>query len=136
MSKAAFASWNGRIAPVFDTARELRIVCTDGGGIASKTEELSIDDSPVFKARTLASLGIDTLICGAVSRPLQDMVESHGIRIFPFVAGDLDEIVRAWLDGRLETEAYTMPGCGGMGRGLGRQYRGRRRGWNMNSQWR
>ena len=52
------------------------------------------------------------MVCGAVSRP-PDTVASYGIQVIPFVAGDLREVIGAWLSGNLESDTFVMPGCSG-----------------------
>jgi predicted Fe-Mo cluster-binding NifX family protein len=121
MMKTAFATWDNRIAPVFDIARQIHLVEAESGRIVAETEEVLADDMPVQKALRLAELGADTLVCGAISRLLQDMVASYGIRVIPFVAGDLREIIQAWLSDNLEHDVFAMPGCCGRG---GRRFRG------------
>lgn len=115
--KAAFAHWDRRIAPVFDTARRLHVAEIEGGRIVAEREEALADDMPVRKALRLAELGVETLVCGAITRPLHAIVASYGIRVIPFVAGDLGEVIQAWLRGGLEGEDFAMPGCRGRGRG-------------------
>jgi predicted Fe-Mo cluster-binding NifX family protein len=114
--KAAFATWNNRIAPVFDVARELHIVETESGRIVGETERALVEDTPVQKAHRLAEFGIETLICGAISRPMQAMVSAYGIRVIAFVAGDLRDIIEAWLRGTLAEDRFGMPGCCRQGR--------------------
>lgn len=114
--KAAFATWNQRIAPVFDVAREIHVVDAESGRIVGESRETLSSDLPVHKALRLAELRIDTLICGAISRPLLAMVSGYGIRVVPFVAGDLREVIRAWLGGRLTGQSFAMPGCRRRGR--------------------
>jgi predicted Fe-Mo cluster-binding NifX family protein len=113
---AAFACWNNRIAPVFDSARQVLLVRVESGRVAGETLQTLPDDLPVQKALRLAELGVGTLVCGAISRPLHAMVSAYGIRIVPFVAGDLREIIRAWLQGGLAGDTFAMPGCTGRGR--------------------
>jgi len=120
--KAAFACWENRIAPVFDTARRIHIVEVESGRIVREGQEILPGDQPVRKALHLAESGIGTLVCGAISRPLHGLVSSHGIRVIPFVAGDLRAIVEAWLGGNLRGDAFAMPGC--RGRGGTRGFRG------------
>jgi len=114
--KAAFAAWDNRIAPVFDVVRQIHLVEAEAGEVLSETQELLADNLPVQKALRLAELGIATLVCGAISRTLHEMVAANGIRVIPFVAGDLREVIQAWLTGRLDWNAFAMPGCGGRGR--------------------
>jgi len=131
--KAAFACWENRIAPVFDTARRIHVVEVESGRIVREGQETLPGDQPVRKALHLAESGIGTLVCGAISRPLHGLVSSHGIRVIPFVAGDLREIVEAWLGGNLRGDAFAMPGCrgrGGLRRFLGAFDAGKE-GWNM-----
>jgi predicted Fe-Mo cluster-binding NifX family protein len=109
--KAAFAHWNKRIAPVFDTARAVHVVEARDGAIISETQALLPEELPLHKALRLAELGVDTLVCGAISRAADELVAAYAIRVIPFVAGDLGEVIRAWLNGTLARDAFTMPGC-------------------------
>jgi predicted Fe-Mo cluster-binding NifX family protein len=115
--KTAFAAWNNRIAPVFDVARHLHIVETESGRIVKEARDVLTDDVPAQKALHLAELGIGTLVCGAISRPLQAMVAAQGIRVVSFVAGDLREVIEAWRRCRLDKkDSFAMPGCCGRSR--------------------
>ncbi len=113
MMKAAFAHWDRRIAPVFDIARQIHIVAVESGRTAAEAEEVLADDLPLQKVIRLAELGVGTLVCGAISRPLHAMVAAYGISVIPFVAGDLTEVIQAWLSGGLKGDAFAMPGCCG-----------------------
>jgi len=116
MIKAAFAHWDNRIAPVFDIARRIHVAEAESGRIVAETEEVLADDMPVRKALRLAELGVGTLVCGAISRPLHAMVAAYGIRVVPFVAGELREVIQAWLEGGLKGNSFAMPGCCARGR--------------------
>jgi predicted Fe-Mo cluster-binding NifX family protein len=116
--KAAFAYLDKRIAPVFDTAHRIHVVEVESGRIVSETQELLVHDLPMQKTLRLAELGVGTLICGAISRPLQVMAAVYGIQVMPFVAGDLKEVIQAWLKGGLHGSAFAMPGCCRRGRRL------------------
>jgi predicted Fe-Mo cluster-binding NifX family protein len=123
MTKTAFAYWDDRIAPVFDIARRIHVVEADSGRIVAETGEVLADDLPVQKAHRLVELGVGTLICGAISRPFHETVAAYGIRVIPFVAGDLSDVIQAWLSGNLESDTFVMPGCSGRGRGRRRGMR-------------
>jgi predicted Fe-Mo cluster-binding NifX family protein len=124
MMKTAFAYWDNRIAPVFDIARQIHVVEAESGRIVAETEEALADDLPVQKVIRLAELGVGTLVCGAISKPMHEMVAAYGIEAIPFVAGDLREVIQAWLSGNLERDTFAMPGCCGRGRGRRRGMRG------------
>ncbi len=120
--KAAFPVWNDRIAPVFDVARQVRLVEIEAGCIISETDESLPENLLTAKAIRLAEHGVELLVCGAISRPLQAIVASYGIRVVPYVAGEIGEIVQACLAGTLGRDVFAMPGCCGRGRrrGFGR----------------
>lgn len=127
MMKTAFSCWDNRIAPVFDTARQIHIVMTEWGKIVAETEEIVPGDLPVQKALRLVDLGIATLVCGAISRPMHGLISAYGIQVIPFVAGDLREVIRGWLSGNLNRGIFAMPGCWGRG---GRRFRGMHEGYH------
>ena len=107
---AAFPYWNGRLAPVFDTARRMLVVTASVGGVLRADQQLA-EGAPVRRVVQLAEAGIGVLVCGAISRTLHELLTARGIIVLPFLAGDLREIVACWVDGRLPGEALVMPGC-------------------------
>jgi hypothetical protein len=46
-----------------------------------------------------------------ISQTQQTALASAGIRIIPCICGDLEELIAAFLDGRIENGALLMPGC-------------------------
>lgn len=121
---AAFSIWENRIAPVFDTASRLAIVSgtlTDG----PPTVVTTTWGAPSEAIAVLLERHVSVLVCGAVSRPVLDAVTARNIEVYPFVTGELDEVMRAWRNGGLDDDRFRMPGCGrGMG-GQGRRLRRR-----------
>ena len=114
--KTAFSVWEQRIAPVFDISRQIHLVEFDGTRITTeKAHAISGEDVPQ-RVAWLAEQGVTTLVCGAVSRPLQERLAAAGINVVPFVAGELREVIRASLDGTLCGAAFAMPGCCGQRR--------------------
>lgn len=118
--RAAFAVWNDRIAPVFDAAQQAHLIDADAGRIVGVQVDTLPHDVPVERARWLAAQRVNVLVCGAISRPLQALVESYGIQVVPFVTGELNMVVSAWLAGTLPGSQFLMPGCGGWRRGVRR----------------
>lgn len=119
--KAAFACWQQRIAPVFDTARRLHLIEVAAGAVATEQDAALVDEQPLQRVLRLVELEVGVLICGAISRPLQELVLAYGIEVIPFLAGDLEDIVPAFLAGDLQRGAFAMPGCCGQGRGRRRR---------------
>lgn len=123
--KIAFACWDNHIAPVFDTVRQIYLIETDLGKIVSEKQEPMFGNAPLRNVARLTELDVGTLICGAISRPVQEMVTAHGIHVIPFVAGKLFEVIRAWQANEINSDLYAMPGCcrRGLSRGPRRGHR-------------
>jgi len=109
--KVAMPVWSGRISPVFDVAQRLLVVDVEAGGPAGGAEHVVGTDMPASRARRLAELGVDVLICGAISRPMEMMLAAGGIRVIPYVCGPVEEVFQAYLAGRLSRPTFLMPGC-------------------------
>jgi len=110
--KTAFSIWQQRIAPVFDTAQQIRLVDTTGDRIMAESDHL-LDADLTRRIAWLNAQDVRTLVCGAISRPWQDRLEASGLTVVSFVAGDLANVVQAWLSGTLSGAAFMMPGCCG-----------------------
>ena len=65
--KVALTAWEDRISPVFDSARTLLIAEIKNGEIVDRRFETFIPDMFSRLSGTLDDLGIDVLICGAIS---------------------------------------------------------------------
>jgi predicted Fe-Mo cluster-binding NifX family protein len=111
--KTAFAYWENRVAPVFDTACLMHVIVVEQGVIVSETRETLPKEIPFRKVLRLQELGVETLVCGAVSRPMHRLMRACGIEVIPFVAGNLTDVIDGWVRGELGDERFCMPGCCG-----------------------
>jgi predicted Fe-Mo cluster-binding NifX family protein len=120
--------WNGRVSPVLDTAERVVVVDTEAdAGEVREEVALELRRLPLRAAR-IAELRLDVLVCGAVSRPLAEMLTAAGVPVQPWISGQVKEVLGALTAGQLDRPRYRMPGCcGGRGRGgrRGRTHRGR-----------
>ncbi|UCF06343.1 MAG: NifB/NifX family molybdenum-iron cluster-binding protein [bacterium] len=126
--KLAIPIWNGRVSPVFDAARQILVVDVPEGGETSRREHQLSETYLPLRIRRLEAMGVDVLICGAISNPIAALVEAAGIRIYPWVSGDVEDVIEAFQKKDLESPRYYMPGFGGRRcrRGMrGRSRRGR-----------
>jgi hypothetical protein len=151
----------GKISPVFDWARRLLVVDRVAPGSFAKAtrrgrpaapsprnngereaarREIELDDlAPALRARRLAELGVETLLCGGISAPLAALVEAQGVKVIAGLVGEADAVLDAFFAGGLSDPGFAMPGwrcpgrrtrarrgCGrGRGRGGGRGRRNR-----------
>ena len=100
-----------------DTASRLLIVETDGQKEASRFETyLEVQDLP-HRCFRIHGLGLDVLICGAISRPFLRRLMSLGITIIHGISGHPEDVLDAYLQGVLHDSRFLMPGFTGNGFG-------------------
>ncbi len=102
-----------RISPVLDVARHFVVVDFQGNSKTSYRELVIESTAPSTKVKRIAALGVNVLICGAISRPLESMFISAGVRIIPNTCGAVEEVITAFLAGQLTERDFLMPGCQG-----------------------
>jgi len=111
--RAAIPIADGRISPVFDVARRLLLVDIENKHEVRRTEEVLEEPELVARARRVAELGTDVLVCGAISRPLEAMLLSTGVEVIPQTCGPMEDVLRAFISGQLTEQAFVIPGCRG-----------------------
>ena len=82
------------------------------GKVTGETYETLCPESPYAQAARLSELEIRILICGAISIEFASAIEMYGIRIIPFIAGDVHQVLDAYQKGTLLWPSFQMPGCG------------------------
>lgn len=127
--RIAIPHWQGRVSPVFDVAGNLLLVeVVDAQEVGRRDVALSVAD-PTLRARQVAELPADVLVCGAISWPLELALQSAGVKVISQICGQVEEVMQSFLAGTLEDGAFLMPGCCGR-----RRFRGGRGGgcWQEN----
>jgi predicted Fe-Mo cluster-binding NifX family protein len=80
------------------------VVDVTKGKIAEQRYESLDSPSPFLRAKRLFELGIEVLICGAISDFLARMIEAYGIHMVAFVSGNVHEVLEAYLQDKLRGE--------------------------------
>ena len=111
--KVALATWNGRVSPVFDVAKQVVVLDIKEGRVVARREEELPGTEPQAQADRLAVLAPQILICGAISKAMASLLAAAKIRVIPFTAGDVEKVLAAWLAGNLPDPDLSMPGCCG-----------------------
>jgi len=129
--KIAIPVWKSRVSPVFDYAGRVLLVDSDSAGEQQGRVEKCLEPLPFQKVGQLRDLGVNVLICGGLSKRLAVRLEALGITVIPWTSGNVDEVLEAYVAGRLPDGRFRMPGCYGS-QGRRRQCRGRGRNrWGM-----
>ena len=101
------------MSPVFDVAARLVLVRLKGEAELERRDVVLFEKQPDGIVRSLGELGIQVLICGAISQGLQVALEQAGIRVLAQICGGLDSVIAAYRRGTLGQPEFTMPGCCG-----------------------
>ena len=118
----AVPNYQGRVSPVFDVAARLVLVRLKGEAELERKDIVLFEKQPDGIVRSLGELGIQVLICGAISQGLQVALEHAGIRVLAQICGGLDSVIAAYRRGTLGQPEFAMPGC------CGRRWEAGRRG--------
>jgi predicted Fe-Mo cluster-binding NifX family protein len=102
--------FNGRVSPVLDSCTQfymlkpiekketaVRILPVKGGSIFERISEIK-------------KLGIQVIICGAVSESFYNLLRESDIEVVCGITGDIDEVVAAYRAGSLSDARFRMPG--------------------------
>ena len=123
--KIAIPIWNDSVSNVLDFANTLILIDIEDGIETGRTSVSLRNDSPIERAGKIKELGIDMLICGAISRALANLLTGSGIQVLPYVTGRFDDVLQTYLNGELVKSQFTMPGYWrGARRGFGKWHRG------------
>ena len=109
--RVAIPVWSGRISPVLDVARELVLVNIERKRVLDR-KILVIDGNRFSEiAFMLNRNNVDIVLCGALSDVLLNTLRRRGIRVQSWLTGGIDDILEAFISGRLRDPRFKMPGC-------------------------
>ena len=106
--KIAIPVWEGRISPVFDTARQLLLVDELGGRETDRHFVSMAGAEGILSLELLRRLGVEVLLCGAITRPLWMSLSGSGVRVIPNLFGEVEAILRCYLAGDDVQKQFTL----------------------------
>ena len=108
--RIAIPVWGSQVSPVLDTASRLLVIETQHARETSRFEALLEERDLTRKCARIQRLGVDVLICGAVSRSFSDMLTGLGIQMIAGRSGSFKAILNAYLEDGLTEAKFLMPG--------------------------
>jgi hypothetical protein len=105
----ALAAYENRMASLLETANQL--ACVDLPAIDSKPKKIVavIDHTLPYLMQLLQRNNVAILICGAINGCMFRAIESMGIKVIPWITGNIDDVLAAFKNNTLEQ--CVMPGC-------------------------
>lgn len=107
----AIPNFQGRVSPVFDVASRLTVVHVKGQAELGRREVTLFETRPEGIAQALAELGVQVLVCGALSQTLERLLGSAGVRVVAQVCGEVEAVLDAFLHRTLDRPEFSLPGC-------------------------
>lgn len=108
--RVAVAVWGTEVSPVFDFAHRVIVVQCDETQERVRYQHALPDEPMSSRAERLRELGVNVLLCGAISNPLEEMVRGLGIVLIPWKCGPIEEVLTAYFSGTIEEPRFSLPG--------------------------
>ncbi len=112
--KIAVTIWEERVSPVFDSSGLLLIAEINNDEIVNRWVEPFNSEVPLLLVNRLNELGVDVLICGAISQMPATIIENGDILLIPFIGGIVNEVLDCCIRGKSPASEFLLPGCGRM----------------------
>ena len=110
MIRVAVPIFKSRISPVFDTCTRVLVIDFDQDREIQR-EEIYLDKFSLSeRVSILQNLQVTTFICGGISEVFHKMLRTPGNRLISGIAGEVEEILAAFLSDRLYEPQFQMPG--------------------------
>jgi predicted Fe-Mo cluster-binding NifX family protein len=109
--KIVIPVWEEKVSPLLDTAGRLLLVEAENRAVASSCEVLLDEADLSRRCFRIWRLKADVLICGAVSRAFARLLAAEpGLTIIQGISGPAQDVLQAFLRGRLNRPRFMMPG--------------------------
>ena len=109
--RIAIPTCEGGVSPVFDVAKQLLLFDVENRREVTRTQVSLGNLNRDSNASQVVDLGTDTLICGAISQPLESFLRSAGVDVIPQTCGGVEEVLHAFVAGNLDEDLFAMPGA-------------------------
>ena len=100
--KVAIPVFGPRVSPRFDFAPGILVFTLEDGKVLER-EEISLRPwNPWQRVEKLKELQVQTLICGGIDGISERILLQHRIQVIPWIAGEAEAALEAFLEGKLE----------------------------------
>ena len=110
MKKVAIPIFQSRISPVLDSCRHMLIIDIEQDTEMDRETVYLGEMSLTERCGIFAKLNVTIVICGGVSEIFANMLMGANIRLLNGIAGDMDDVIAAFLEERLDKPQFYMPG--------------------------
>lgn len=105
MKPVGIVRMENRVAYRLDCADTIVVARKDRRGKVQLEEASLSEKDAIRRVQQIADLGIETLVCGAVSGFVFRMFQHHGIQVIGGVIGDAQDVLHQYVNGNLRAGA-------------------------------
>jgi predicted Fe-Mo cluster-binding NifX family protein len=116
MATIAIPIFKSRVSPVFDACRRLLLIdLQDNRQISRK--EFDLDNFSLReRLKVLEKNAVTVVICAGISDVFHALLSNSNILLICGICGNVDEVIKAHIDGRIDDPCFFMPGYKASGR--------------------
>jgi len=108
--KIAVPVWQNRVSPLFDTSAHL-LVAESSRKKIFKQDVINVESLSLFqRGDLLQKMHVNFFFCGGITRPILENIRNKNIHVIPFICGDVNIILQAFLEGKDIQSLFSMPG--------------------------
>lgn len=111
-SKISIPLFKDRVSPLFDVAGRFIVFHVKGDRVIDRFYFNTGGYSESEIVNLIKSQNIDIVICGAISNCLKNLIINSGTEVLNGIMGVVEDVVAAYLSGKIFSERFMMPGCG------------------------
>jgi len=110
MSKIAVPIFKSRVSPVFDTCTRLLLIDVEDDREVIR-REFDLDNFSLReRLQVIEKNAVAVIICGGISDVFHAILSNANVRLISGICGNVDEVVKAHIDGRPDDPCFFMPG--------------------------
>jgi predicted Fe-Mo cluster-binding NifX family protein len=91
--RIAVTVFGSTVSPLFDAAQLLLLADLEQGRVCKLQQESISSLDLTNKLLLLAERRVQVLVCGAISNLLHNALSQRGIRVYPWVSGEVDQVL-------------------------------------------
>ncbi|MCX7014955.1 MAG: hypothetical protein NTW86_20785 [Candidatus Sumerlaeota bacterium] len=99
--KVAIPRFGESVAPCFEYCATMAIFTIEHGEIVDQVDFPLRSREPFDRVRLLRDQGVEVVICGGVHDAIENALRAHNLRVISWVSGEVEELLRQFLEGRL-----------------------------------
>lgn len=103
--------FQNRVSPLLDVSSRYAIFEAEDGQIKQKMDISLNTEGETRRVEKLKEIGVNTIICGAVSGCVAHIINEKGMRLLPMIYGPVDEIIEHYLTDTLGPYCTGTGGC-------------------------